>query len=153
MKVILHASDSKFGNAALLALWHGLPKPRGRGWNGIGYHLVILNGWLTSKLFNKFFDGKLETGRPLDDDSLLTPGEFGAHTLGKNFDSVGICLIGESGQFSEAQYSCLINIALPLLRKLFGPLQISQHSDHDSRKPLCAGLSDQYIKELNDLFG
>lgn len=152
MKVIIHCSDSAFGNAALIGRWHSLPKPHGRGWSGIGYQLVILNGWLSSTCFNKYFDGHMESGRPLNDDALLTPNEFGAHTLGLNNEAVGICLVGKSGEFSAAQYSRLLNVALPLLKEMFGSLEISQHSNHDSKKPHCAGLSQSYIDELNDLF-
>ena len=47
---------------------------RRRGWNGIGYHFVILP------------DGTIETGRPL-----TSPG---AHVSGHNNHTVGICYIG-----------------------------------------------------------
>lgn len=47
---------------------------RRRGWNGIGYHFVILP------------DGTIETGRPLE-----TPG---AHVSGYNNHTIGICYIG-----------------------------------------------------------
>ena len=38
-KIIIHCSDSEFGDAALIDKWH-----KERGWTGIGYHYVILNG-------------------------------------------------------------------------------------------------------------
>jgi len=37
-KVIIHCSDSSFGNAVLIDKWH-----RQRGFDNIGYHFVILN--------------------------------------------------------------------------------------------------------------
>ena len=40
MEIILHCSDSEFGNAAIITKWHALPKPNGRGWSNIGYHYV-----------------------------------------------------------------------------------------------------------------
>lgn len=144
MKVILHCSDSTFGNAALIAKWH-----IERGWANIGYHLGILNGWLSSTAFNKHFDGHLETGRPLSDDNLLTPDEFGAHTLGENRDSVALFLIGKSGKFSTKQIKCLTDNALPLLKYQFGTIEISQHSDHDKKKPYCAGLRREFMEEIN----
>jgi N-acetyl-anhydromuramyl-L-alanine amidase AmpD len=49
--------------------WH-----RQRGFRAIGYHYVI----------NRH--GGIEAGRPEN--------EIGAHTIGHNFDSVGICLAG-----------------------------------------------------------
>ena len=44
------------------------------GWDGIGYHKIIKR------------DGEIENGRP----------EYwiGAHTFGKNYQSLGVCLIG-----------------------------------------------------------
>lgn len=56
-------------NAKVIDDWH-----RQRGFDGIGYHKVILR------------DGTIENGRPLD--------EFGAHTVGYNGTSVGIVLAG-----------------------------------------------------------
>lgn len=47
---------------------------RRNGWNGVGYHFVILP------------DGTIQTGRPLE-----TPG---AHVSGYNNHTIGICYIG-----------------------------------------------------------
>ena len=54
------------------------------GWEGIGYHKVILRS------------GKIENGRP----------EFwiGAHVKGKNKNSLGVCLIG-TNKFTNKQFS------------------------------------------------
>lgn len=46
----------------------------GNGWRDIGYHFVIRR------------DGVIERGRDI--------GDVGAHTLGHNANSIGICLIG-----------------------------------------------------------
>jgi hypothetical protein len=135
VKIILHCSDSSFGNAALISKWH----VQERGWSGIGYHYVILNGWLTSSVYNPEFNGHIETGRPLDDDPVVKNSEVGAHVRGHNYKSVGICLIGNSGNFSEKQ----LNRSLSLVHKLekqFHTIQILQHSDLDTNKPHCAGL-------------
>jgi len=144
MEIIVHCSDSYFGNAILIDSWH-----RERGWRGIGYHAVILNGHITASCFNKYFDGVIETGRPFDDNTRIEGWETGAHTLGKN-DRIGVCLIGESGKFTQAQTLSLISF-LKEMRDLFGEITISQHSDHDPRKPYCAGLSKEFIKALNTL--
>jgi len=150
MNIILHCSDSFFGNAAIITKWHVLPKPDGRGWSNIGYHYIILNGQLSIKAFHNKYDGRVETGRPLDDDNIIEPFEIGAHTKGKN-DCIGVCLIGESGKFTKKQISSLEYLLIDL-RQQFDALQISQHSDWDERKPHCAGLTKEYLEELNMIY-
>jgi len=70
-KIILHCSDSTFGNASLIDEWH-----RERGFDNIGYHYVITKC------------GDIELGRDL--------GKAGAHCYGQNKYSIGICLIGKN---------------------------------------------------------
>jgi N-acetylmuramoyl-L-alanine amidase len=142
MNLIVHCSASRFGNAALIDSWH-----RANGWAGIGYHGVILNGQLSSKLFNKHFDGVIESGRPFDDDNRIDPWETGAHTIGKN-DKIGVCLIGMSGKFTQKQLLSLEEFARWMI-EIFGTVTVSQHSDHDRRKPDCAGLTPDYLAKLN----
>ena len=71
IKAVIHCSDSPQGRgdtAETIHSWH-----KERGWDGIGYHYVILE------------DGTVENGRP----------EYwpGAHAKGHN-EAIGICLIG-----------------------------------------------------------
>lgn len=81
-KIIVHCSDSDFGNAGVIDKWH-----RGRGWNEIGYHYVVLNGKPVSGAgFDSSKDGIVEVGRDIS--------KRGAHCYGHNKDSIGICLIG-----------------------------------------------------------
>lgn len=71
-EIILHCSATKEGQRFTIQdidAWH-----KQRGFNGVGYHYVIL------------LDGTVETGRPET--------EVGAHTLGHNKNSIGICYIG-----------------------------------------------------------
>ena len=153
VKIILHCSASSFGNAALIAKWH----VQERGWSGIGYHYVILNGWLTSNVYHPDYNGHIETGRPLDNDPVVKNSEVGAHVRGYNYKSVGICLIGNSGQFTEEQ----LNTSLQLVYNLEGQFQdikILQHSDLDENKPYCAGLdmdkwrrNYELYKQLKDI--
>ena len=58
--IILHHSDSLYGNAAIITTWH-----IARGFRNIGYHFVILNGKISSACELKGFDGGIETGRGL----------------------------------------------------------------------------------------
>ena len=134
VKVVLHCSASAFGNASLVAKWH-----MERGWSGIGYHYVILNGWVAAGLFNSNFNGHIETGRPLDHDPFIQRSEIGAHVLGHNTQSVGICLIGNSGQFTDEQLNAALE-CVHMLEQQFGDIELVQHSDLDSKKPDCAGI-------------
>ena len=80
-KIILHCSATKEGQIFTtkdIDRWH-----KQRGWNSIGYHYVIL------------LDGIIQLGRP--------ESEIGAHTIGQNTDSIGICYIGGLDQEGKAK--------------------------------------------------
>lgn len=88
IKCVIHCSDSPQGrgdNAETIHGWH-----LQNGWDGIGYHFVILE------------DGAIEGGRP----SYWR----GSHTKGHN-DALGICLIGQDS-FTDEQYESLKNLIL-----------------------------------------
>lgn len=94
-KIIIHCSDSGFGDAAIIREWH----TKERGWKDIGYHLVILNGVRKSgNAYDAALDGLIEVGRKLD--------VSGAHCEGHNSDSIGICCIGVK-EFTEKQMDSL----------------------------------------------
>ena len=145
--IIVHCSASSWGNASIITQWHVLLPPKGRGWNAIGYHYVILNGRLSAFKTHSYYDGHIETGRPLDDDRDMELDEMGAHAFGYN-DAVGICLIGLPGTFTEAQIRALHH-QVRMLRKQFGEITVLQHSDVDARKPHCAGLTKKQLHDLN----
>jgi len=100
-KIIIHCSDSTWGNASEIDKWH-----KERGWTGIGYHYVICNGNAT--LFTKNLDGSVDHGRSLF--------EQGAHCKGHNHDSIGICLIGVD-EFTLAQYKSLKELCERLMEE------------------------------------
>lgn len=82
--LVVHCSDTKNKmniNAAYIHKMH-----LGFGWDGIGYHKIILRS------------GKIENGRP----------EYwqGAHVKGKNKISLGVCLIGRD-KFTKKQFFSL----------------------------------------------
>ena len=145
VNIICHCSDSSFGNASLITKWHVCE----RKWDNIGYHYVILNGLLSPFKRHSYFDGHIETGRPLDDDKDMELDEKGSHAFGYN-NSVGICLIGLSGTFSEAQLRSLTHL-VNLLRLQFGEVNVKQHSDVDKKKPQCAGLTRLQMNVLNKI--
>ena len=142
-KVIIHCSDSSFGNSATITQWH-----LQRSFSTIAYHYVILNGLLAPSKYHNYFDGHIETGRPLDDDSDMELDEKGAHTFGYN-NAVGICLIGLSGQFTDSQIRALSHLIHRLRAQFKNDIQVFQHSDFDRKKPKCAGLTKMQLSILN----
>lgn len=102
--LVIHCSDSLFGCAAEIRRWH-----IARGWSDIGYHLVILNGLILpetsyqKQLYLPMMDGAMEIGRRFDGDAFISQSEVGAHALGLNDKSLGLCLIGKDS-FTAAQY-------------------------------------------------
>ena len=102
-KIIIHCSATPKGvdyNAADIDRWH-----KQRGFRKIGYHYVI-------KL-----DGTIEKGRQ--------DNEMGAHCLGQNMNSLGICYIGglsEDKQIpedtrTEEQKTAIKGLVNSLIRK------------------------------------
>lgn len=77
-KIILHCSATPEGKAFTvddIRRWHTSPVASGgRGWKDIGYHYVV------------HLDGSVHPGRP--------EGIPGAHCLGQNNCSIGVCYIG-----------------------------------------------------------
>ena len=57
-------------------------------------------------LYLDVMDGSVEAGRKIDGDSFVSDNEAGAHTLGYNGTSIGICLIGKTN-FTDAQFESL----------------------------------------------
>lgn len=104
-KIIIHCSASGFGDRQLIDIWH-----QERGWNGIGYHFVILNGFVDSSIrFIESSDGKVELGRQSSIE--------GAHCLGENQNSLGICLIGDKTFTSKQLLTALPNLLLNLMKR------------------------------------
>ena len=126
-EIIIHCSDSSFGNAALIDSWH-----REKGWDCIGYHYVILNGFVDLQHYDEMMDGHTDSGRPI--------WKEGAHCLGKNATSIGLCLIGMGGVFTSSQLQALKR-AIGNLKKQYGDINVSFHSDYNKDKPLCPGIT------------
>lgn len=85
------------------------------GWNGIGYHKVILRS------------GKIEDGRP----------EFwvGAHVKGKNKISLGVCLIGRE-KFTKNQFNALEKV-LKKWKISYPNAEIIGHCDSGNTNKTC----------------
>lgn len=93
--IIIHHSDSYHGNTNLIRKWH----VDERGFDDVGYHYVICNGYETKEDFIDIKDGAVETARPIR--------MSGAHAYGQNRNSIGICLIGKD-RFTTKQLSNLV---------------------------------------------
>lgn len=101
-EIILHCSATKENadfSAADIKKWH-----LQRGFKNIGYHYVIR------------LDGTVEAGRKED--------EMGAHCLGHNKDSLGICYIGgldsngtPKDTRTNEQKKSLVKLVLKLMKK------------------------------------
>lgn len=143
-KVILHCSDSRFGDARLIDTWH-----RSNGWTMIGYHFVIPNGYRRSTAdYDIRADGIIERGRPLDEDHLLEPNEIGAHTYKENEDSIGICLVGKT-RFTVRQMVAAVELAehLITIHPRLTHEDIRGHYEFNTKKT-CPGFSIQSFRRL-----
>ncbi|MBT9170627.1 MAG: hypothetical protein DDT18_00971 [Actinobacteria bacterium] len=109
--IILHCSDSEWGSAREIRKWH-----LARGWRDIGYHFIILNGRVLSRLYLPALDGSVECGRMLNESLTVEADEVGSHALGYNNRSIGICLIGKT-QFTSQQLSSLISLLKDLVKR------------------------------------
>jgi len=122
-KIVLHCSDSPHGHgtgAEDIHEWH-----LARGWSGIGYHYVICE------------DGALERGRP----------HYwkGAHVVGHNRNSLGICLIGID-TFTDPQWSTLTDL-LRSLKMLYPGVTIHGHYEFTNGKTCPNFNVKQFLKD------
>ena len=111
--LIVHCSDTGDTNNIDASFIHKMHLSF--GWDGIGYHKVILRS------------GKIENGRP----------EYwvGAHVKGQNKYSLGICLIG-SNKFTNKQFSSLKKVLLNWKKK-YPKAIILVHKDSIKTKKTC----------------
>lgn len=112
--------------------WH-----RKNGFIAIGYHYVIRR------------DGTLETGRPDD--------VVGAHAVGANANSVGICMVGgvddklqPENNFTPAQFITLKSL-LSTLKEKYPTAQVIGHRDVPGTKKACPSFDAKGWAKLNKL--
>lgn len=139
--LIIHCSDSPWGDAAEIRRWHTDPKPKGNGWNDIGYHYVICNQFPTynSKSQNKPVeksDGAVQKGR---DETTA-----GSHCLGYNAKSLGICLVGKGKEtFTERQMQAVVKLVKDLMAKYKIPAEnvLGHYETPESHGKTCPNMS------------
>jgi N-acetylmuramoyl-L-alanine amidase len=90
-----------------------------KGWADIGYHFVIRR------------DGSVETGRPI--------GMMGAHCLGQNANSIGVCLVGgmnttggPDSNFTLHQY-----VTVDSLKSIYSALTVHGHREFSPKDCPC----------------
>lgn len=99
-----------------------------KGWGGIGYHFYIRK------------DGTIYRGRPEEC--------IGAHAIGRNYDSIGICLEGnfEEENVTNKQKESLINLSVDMIIKY----NLEDSIGHkDVYETLCPGKSFP-MKEIKE---
>ena len=102
--IIIHHSDSYHGNTNLIRKWH----VNERGFDDVGYHYVVCNGYESKDDFIDSKDGAVETARPIR--------TSGAHAYGHNRNSIGICLIGKD-RFTLRQITATLKLVQELCDK------------------------------------
>ena len=119
--VIVHCSDSTWGSASSLRSWH-----KARGWNDIGYNFVVCNSHVEPDKTFIFMDGSIEKGRDTD--------EEGAHCIGYNDRSIGVCLVGAK-DFTTKQLDSLKILLLEICRLYKIPAEnVLGHGETESGK-------------------
>ncbi|ELC8383178.1 MAG: N-acetylmuramoyl-L-alanine amidase [Clostridium perfringens] len=107
-KIIIHNADHPNCSVYDVDRWH-----KGNGWSGIGYHYFIRK------------DGSVWTGRPEN--------AKGAHTIGQNSSSIGICLEGAlmREKPTRAQLNSLYYLIADI-RARRGNLSVYGHKDFNN---------------------
>lgn len=105
--------------------WH----VKGNGWKDVGYHYVIRRS------------GFIEMGRSVV--------QVGAHCLGSNASSIGICLVGgvsfngkPQDNFTHEQYSALAALLKRLLSEHPAITFITGHNEHSKKDCPCFDVSE-----------
>jgi len=143
--IVIHCSDSAFGNANEIRRWH-----KEKGWNDIGYHFVILNGMIFKDTIFHSLDGSIECGRPVDGNMFLTGNEIGAHALGYNNNSIGICLIGKN-EFTKNQMIALRMLVKELVFKydidIYGVMGHNETESGRAQGKTCPNFDVETLRE------
>lgn len=109
--LILHCTGARVlgQRAEMIRQWH-----KSQGWSDIGYHYFI------------GFDGLMQAGRPVE--------QVGAHAVGHNNNSIGICLAGlEKNDFTARQFESL-KALLALLNLAYPNAKIVGHNELTDKK-------------------
>lgn len=149
--LIVHESASNWGSVEDIDAWH-----RARGFRAIGYHYVIDNAYPTAASWRSQEpslqrDGKLRTGRSRHDPDDVDM-QIGAHCPGFNTRSLGICLIGKNGCYSEVQVETLYDFLEGKCRQYsIPPDRILGHCETESGRrqgKTCPSLDMDFTRRM-----
>jgi N-acetylmuramoyl-L-alanine amidase len=135
-KIIVHCTATPEGRDVTVAdidRWH-----RQRGFRCIGYHYVI------------YLDGSVHQGRPI--------AEIGAHCLGQNNHSIGICYAGglaKDGKTAkdtrtDAQKAALVKL-ITELRRQFPNATLHGHREFANKACPCFDVTELITQTSNEL--
>lgn len=131
--IVLHCSALAYGTAEGIRAFH-----LRRGWADIGYHFVIENGRADKGArYDKETDGLIVAGRDIDGDGNVLE-EQGAHALGYNNRSIGVCLVGCRGTFTTRQMRNAAGLIAGLCYRIGIPVErVIGHyeTEHEQAKP------------------
>lgn len=124
-RIVIHHSATDAGTVESFHRYHRDKN----GWCGIGYHYVI------------YKNGEVHQGRPED--------SVGAHCVGANYNSIGVCMVGDFTKTmpTDEQLSGLIRL-VDYLRGKYGWLDVQLHKEIDP-STACPGRyvwSEQQLK-------
>lgn len=111
--IVVHHSGTDSGNVNVFRDYH----VHKLGWEDVGYHFVICNG-------NGGGDGEVQPGRPLE--------KVGAHAYGMNYQSIGICLVGNFNSYepTQKQWTALVGLCSRLMYQLnIAPSHVIGHKE------------------------
>lgn len=140
-KIIIHCSASSFGSADVIRRWH---TEAPRNWSDIGYHYVICNGYenKSDEFEENVMNGEVQVGRDLS--------RAGAHAVGHNGDSIGVCMIG-TDTFSKEQFVSLGGVVIGMMTQFgLSPEDVISHASVDTHGKTCPNFSvpefmDKYV--------
>lgn len=127
--VVHHSASSRLTTLETIRQWH-----LDRGWPDIGYHFVIEG------------TGEVRRGR--------SPLYVGAHALGANLNSIGICVVGYNTETGHTSWAPVQVVALRTLiadlERMWGPLALHAHCDVPGGETAteCPGMSTAELRAL-----
>lgn len=140
--IIIHCSATRPKvdvGAKEIKQWHTQPEPYGRGWKDIGYHYIVR------------LDGTIEHGRPIS--------RAGAHCVGHNAHSIGICYVGgldDAGEAADTRTPAQKSALIKLIYNLITVYRCDVHSHHDynsSKLCPCFDAHEEYSPIYQKIVG
>ena len=125
--IVLHHAAATKATVADIDRWH-----KEKGWTCIGYHFYVDKA------------GRIFRGRPID--------TIGAHCLGHNNDSIGICAEGNFNveKMNDKQKQAVIELLKDLVKK-YPKAKIVRHKDLMSTD--CPGNNYPFLEIIREVQG